>query len=204
MTYIRLNTPDVNSSIRVLHAVPNAPNVDVYANGNLIVSNIAFSSISDYLNLSPGTYELQLYKAGFYDKPLLTQNVLLEPSANYTVCVVTLGNLYLFRLRDATIATSPDSAYLRFMNLSQSSPLLNLTLPNGTQLFPSVEYLETTGYYTTSPGIYNFKVEISGGTIVSKNIKNLSLDGGKLYTIYVLGIFNGKPPLGYLFVEDER
>ena len=29
-------------------------------------------------------------------KPLLTQNVLLEPSANYTICVVTLGNLYLF------------------------------------------------------------------------------------------------------------
>ena len=28
MTYIRLNTPDVNSSIRILHAVPNAPNID--------------------------------------------------------------------------------------------------------------------------------------------------------------------------------
>lgn len=204
MTYTRVKTPDVNSSIRVLHAVPNAPNVDVYANGNLIVKDLSFSSISNYLDLSPGTYEVQLYRTGFYDTPLVSQNVQLAPSANYTICAVILGGLFLFKLRDATIATDPDSTYLRFMNLSQSAPLLNLDLPNGTQLFGAVEYLETTGYYTTSPGIYNLKVVISGGTVVTKTIKNLTLDGGKLYTIYILGVFNGKPPLGYLFVEDER
>ena len=90
------------------------------------------------------------------------------------------------------------------MNLSQTAPLLNLNLPNGIQLFNSVEYLETTGYYTTSPGIYNFTVEASGGTAINKNIKNLTLEGGKLYTIYILGVFEGEPPLGYLFVEDRR
>lgn len=204
MTYLRINTPDVNSGFRVLHAVPNAPNVDVYANGSLLVSNLSFSSISKYLTLTPGTYELQIYRSGFYDTPLATQNVQLAPNANYTISVVTLGGLFLFKLRDASIAVSPDSSYLRFINLSQTAPLLNLNLPNGTQLFNSVEYLETTGYYTTSPGIYNFVVEFSGGTVINKNIKDLTLEGGKLYTIYVLGIFNGKPQLGYLFVEDER
>ena len=204
MTYLRVNAPNVNSGFRVLHAVPNAPNVDVYANGSLLVSNLSFSSISTYLSLTPGTYELQIYRSGFYDTPLATQNVQLAPSANYTISVVTLGGLFLFKLRDAPIAVSPNSSYLRFMNLSQTAPLLNLNLPNGTQLFNSVEYLETTGYYTTSPGIYNFVVEFSGGTAVNKNLKDLKLEGGKLYTIYVIGVFDGKPPLGYLFVEDER
>ena len=204
MTYIRLNTPDVNSSIRILHAVPNAPNIDVYANGSLILSDLSFSSISNYLILSPGTYELQVYRSGFYDTPLATQSVQLAPSANYTISVVTLGGLFLFKLRDASIATSTEYTYLRFMNLSQSAPLLNLDLPNGNELFTAVEYLETTGYYTTSPGIYNFRVESTGGIALNKNIKNLTLEGGKLYTIYILGIFNGNPPLGYLFVEDER
>ncbi|MBC5628954.1 DUF4397 domain-containing protein [Clostridium sp. NSJ-6] len=204
MTYLRVNAPNVNSGFRVLHAVPNAPNVDVYANGSLLVSNLSFSSISTYLSLTPGTYELQIYRSGFYDTPLATQNVQLAPSANYTISVVTLGGLFLFKLRDAPIAVSPNSSYLRFMNLSQTAPLLNLNLPNGTQLFNSVEYLETTGYYTTSPGIYNFVVEFSGGTAVNKNLKDLTLEGGKLYTIYVIGVFDGKPPLGYLFVEDER
>lgn len=204
MTYLRVNAPNVNSGFRVLHAVPNAPNVDVYANGSLLVSNLSFSSISTYLSLTPGTYELQIYRSGFYDTPLATQNVQLAPSANYTISVVTLGGLFLFKLRDASIAVSPNSSYLRFINLSQTAPLLNLNLPNGTQLFNSVEYLETTGYYKTSPGIYNFVVEFSGGTAVNKNLKNLTLEGGKLYTIYVIGVFDGKPPLGYLFVEDKR
>lgn len=204
MTYQRVNIPDNNSSFRILHAVPNAPNVDVYANGSLLISNLSFSSISNYLKLPSGSYELQVYKTGLYDTPLATQNIQLAPNANYTISVVTLGKLFLFKLRDASIATTPDSSYLRFMNLSQSAPLLNLKLPTGTQLFNSVEYLETTGYYITSPGIYNFKVDASGSTAISKNITNLTLDGGKLYTIYILGVFNGKPPLGYLFVEDER
>lgn len=204
MTYLRVNAPDVNSSIRILHAVPNAPNVDVYTNGNLLLSNLSFSSISNYLTLAPGTYEIQLYKAGFYDTPLVTQSVELAPSANYTISVVTLGNLFLFKVRDASIATSSDTTYLRFMNISQSAPLLNLNLANGSELFTAVEYLETTSYYPTSPGIYNFIVESSTSSVISKNIKNLTLDGGKLYTIYILGVFNGKPPLGYLFVEDER
>ena len=180
MTYLRVNAPNVNSGFRVLHAVPNAPNVDVYANGSLLVSNLSFSSISTYLSLTPGTYELQIYRSGFYDTPLATQNVQLAPSANYTISVVTLGGLFLFKLRDAPIAVSPNSSYLRFMNLSQTAPLLNLNLPNGTQLFNSVEYLETTGYYTTSPGIYNFVVEFSGGTAVNKNLKDLTLEGLKL------------------------
>lgn len=204
MAYLRINTRDVTSGFRVLHAVPNAPNVDVYANGSLLVSNLSFSSISTYLSLTPGSYELQIYKAGFYDTPLATQNVQLAPNSNYTISIVTLGGLFLFKLRDASIAVFPDSSYLRFMNLSQTAPLLNLNLPNGIQLFNSVEYLETTGYYTTSPGIYNFTVEASGGTAINKNIKNLTLEGGKLYTIYILGVFEGEPPLGYLFVEDRR
>ena len=203
MELVNANTPDVNSSIRILHSLPKAPNVDVYANGNLIVKDLSFSSISNYLDLAPGTYEIQLYRAGFYDTPLVTQNIQLAPSANYTISIVTLGGkTTLFRLRDAGISTQPDISYLRFMNLSQTAPLLSLSLPNGTELFNEVEYLETTGYYATSPGIYNFEIIISGANVVSKNIKNLTLDGGKLYTIYIIGIFNGNPQLGYLFVED--
>lgn len=205
MGLVRATTPDINSSIRILHAVPNAPNVDVYANGNLIVKDLAFSSISNYLDLAPGTYQIQLYKSGFYDAPLITQNIQFAPSANYTISAVTLGgSLFLLRLRDAEISTQPDSTYLRFINLSQNAPLLTLSLPTGAQLFNEVEYLETTGYYATSPGIYNFKVIISGANAIYKNIKNLTLDGGKLYTIYIIGIFNGTPQLGYLFVQDQR
>ena len=195
--------PRVETSVRILHAVPKAPNVDVYLNGSLLTSNLAFGKISKYTVLSPGEYEFQLFKAGTYGKPLLTQTVQLIANANYTVSIVTLANaLYLFRLKDDNVPVTKSQAFLRFINLSSNAPLLSLALPNGVTLFNEAEYLETTGYYQLSSGIYNFEVLLGSSQITTKYIKNITLDGGVFYTIYIIGLFNDKPPLGYLFVED--
>lgn len=195
--------PRVETSVRILHAVPKGPNVDVYVNGSLLTSNLAFGKISKYTVLSPGEYEFQLFRAGTYDKPLLTQTVQLLANANYTVSIVTLADaLYLFRLKDDNVPITRAQAFLRFINLSSNAPLLSLALPNVVTLFNEAEYLETTGYYQLSAGIYNFDVLLGSSQITTKYIKNITLDGGKFYTIYIIGLFNDKPPLGYLFVDD--
>lgn len=195
--------PRVDTNIRILHSVPNAPNIDVYANGSLITSNLAFGKLSKYITLSPEYYEFQLFVTGTYDKPILTQNIQLIANANYTISVVTLANnLYLFRLKDDNVPVTKSQAFLRFINLSANAPLLSLSLPNNMVLFNGAEYLETTGYYQLSSGIYNFEVLLGSSQITTKYIKNITLDGGKFYTIYIIGSFESKPPLGYLFVDD--
>ena len=195
--------PRIETSVRILHAVPNAPNVDVYLNGSLISTNLAFGKISKYATLSPGEYEFQLFPTGTYDKPLLTQTVQLIANSNYTVAIVTLANnLYLFRLKDDNLPITKAQAFLRFINLSSNSPLLSLALPNGVVLFNQAEYLETTGYYQLSSGIYNFEILLGSSQTSTKYIKNITLDGSKFYTIYIIGLFKDKPPLGYLFVDD--
>jgi hypothetical protein len=195
--------PRIETSVRILHAVPNAPNVDIYLNGSLIASNLAFGKISEYMQISPGEYEFQLYPTGTYDKPLLSQNIQLISNSNYTVSIVTLANnLFLFRLKDDNVPSSKSQSLLRFINLSSNAPLLSLALPNGVTLFNEAEYLETTGYYQLSPGIYNFEILLGSSQITTKYINNITLDGGKFYTIYIIGLFNDKPPLGYLFVDD--
>lgn len=195
--------PRIETSVRILHAVPNAPNVDIYLNGSLIASNLAFGKISEYMQISPGEYEFQLYPTGTYDKPLLSQNIQLISNSNYTAAIVTLANnLFLFRLKDDNVPSSKSQSLLRFINLSSNAPLLSLALPNGVTLFNEAEYLETTGYYQLSPGIYNFEILLGSSQITTKYINNITLDGGKFYTIYIIGLFNDKPPLGYLFVDD--
>ena len=186
--------PRVDTSVRILHAVPNAPNVDVYLNGSLLTSNLAFGKISKYTIFSPGEYEFQLFPTGTYDKPLLSQTIQLIANANYTVSIVTLSNdLYLFRLKDDNIPATKSQAFLR---------LLSLALPNGVTLFNQAEYLETTGYYPLSAGIYNFEVLLGSSQVTTKFIKNITLDGGRFYSIYIIGVFNDKPPLGYLLFDD--
>ena len=80
--------------------------------------------------------------------------------------------------------------------------MLSLALPNGVTLFNQAEYLETTGYYPLSAGIYNFEVLLGSSQVTTKFIKNITLDVSRFYTIYIIGLFNDKPPIGYLFVDD--
>lgn len=203
MEQFNKSLPRINTNVRIIHANPKSYNIDVYANGSLLISNISFGKISKYITLTPGEYKFQIYLSGTYDKPILTQVIELIANANYTISFVTLSNnLFLFKLKDDNIPVQKTQAFLRFINLSNNSPLLSLSLPNNFILFNSAEYLETTSYYPLSPGIYNFEVLIGTSQATTKYIKNITLDGGKFYTIYIIGVFGGEPIIGYLFVDD--
>jgi hypothetical protein len=64
-----------SSYVRVLHASPNAPAVDVYVNDKLAVRNISFKGFSPYLRLAPGRYNVKVYPAGKKDTAVLNTNV---------------------------------------------------------------------------------------------------------------------------------
>lgn len=205
MSLFNRNAAVTDSNIRLLHAVPTAKAIDVYANGNIIASNVSFSTLTEYSPLPTGNYQFQLYDAGTYDTPLLSQDISIIYGSNYTISVVTLqDNLYLFRLKDDNVPSNKISTFLRFMNLSPNSPLLSLSLPNSIELFNSVEYLETTGYYMLSSGIYNLQVTVASDQSITKYIRNISFDNGKFYTIYIIGLFNDTPQLGYLLTVDSQ
>ena len=199
----RNNLPNLQSKIRVLHAVPMAPAVDVYLSGRLIGKDLAFSDITCYDNIAPGNYELQLYKAGTYDKPLITRNVDVIPNTSSTVSIITLGGeLNIFTLNDANVEGKLTNSFLRFIHLSPNAPLLSLSLSNNTVLFGNVEYIEATGYYPLSPAIYDFQITFSSASGLYKYINDKRLENGKFYTIYIIGLLNRQPTLGYLMVED--
>lgn len=203
MKLFRESPPNLESNVRFIHAVGNAPSVDIYINGSMIVENISFSKVSQYSKLLSGNYEIQIYNTGVYGTPLLSQNISFFSGSNYTISIVTLDNqLFLFRLRDNDIPITNESTFLRFINLSPNSPLLSLDLDNNVDLFNDVEYIETTGYYPMSAGIYNFKLIVVPDETISKNIRNITLEPKKFYTIYILGLYSSTPPLGYLFLED--
>ena len=52
--------------LRVVHASPNAPAVDVYAEGVAapLLTDLAYTETSMYLDLDAGTYNIQLRGAG--------------------------------------------------------------------------------------------------------------------------------------------
>jgi hypothetical protein len=53
-----------NPVVYALHGSPDAPAVDIFVGDSLLVENIAFSELSDAVQVPPGTYTLDFYGTG--------------------------------------------------------------------------------------------------------------------------------------------
>lgn len=56
--------PGPAASIRLLHISPDAPNVDIFVDGNLLVPGLEFLEGTNYIVLPEGTYDLAIAPAG--------------------------------------------------------------------------------------------------------------------------------------------
>ena len=52
------------AKVRVLHGAGDAPAVDVYAGGNLVVEGLEYAKITDYLEVPGGEYQIQVVPSG--------------------------------------------------------------------------------------------------------------------------------------------
>jgi hypothetical protein len=62
-------TPE-NAMLRVVHASPDAPDVDIYVSGSMepVIENLGYGDASEYLDVPGGTYSIQIRAAG--DDPM--------------------------------------------------------------------------------------------------------------------------------------
>lgn len=203
--FFRESLPTLEGAFRFFHAAAGAGAVDIYSNGFIVARNIAFGTMTNYDKIPVGNYNIQVYKTGTYDNPLLEENVEVVPNEILTLNLVLLeSTLSIFKIKDGSTSEDTSSlSFLRFMNLSPNAPLLSLSLPNDITLFNNVEYLETTGYYTLSPGLYNFVLSSSSAEFLSKFVKNITLSPGTFHTIYIIGLIDSKrTQLGSYVVID--
>ena len=81
-----------NAHIRVVHASPDAPNVDIFAAGaGVVVPNLPFKEASDYLPLAAGSYDLEVRAAGSQTAVLSLPGTPLEAGKVYTAFAIGLA-----------------------------------------------------------------------------------------------------------------
>lgn len=52
------DVPD--AAVRVAHFSPDAPDVDVYVDGTQVLADVSYGTVSEYLEIAPGTYTVQI------------------------------------------------------------------------------------------------------------------------------------------------
>lgn len=191
--------------VRVIHTVPGAPNVDVYANDKKIVSNLAYGKYTDYLSIPEGKYKISLYPAGKKDSPILSD--MLTVNNDSVMTIAALGNpddIELCSIADANETRKPDKAKIRFIHLSPNAPAVDITLPDGTVLFNNVPFAHLTNYIDVMPMNYTLQVRVAGTDNVVLTVPNVKPEANKFYSVYAIGLVGDTPALQALFVQDGR
>jgi hypothetical protein len=75
-----------NASVTIVHGIPDTP-VDVYANGNKILSDFMFKTVTSPLSLPAGSYAIAVRKAGSAadSTPVLSATEQVPAGANLTI-----------------------------------------------------------------------------------------------------------------------
>jgi hypothetical protein len=189
--------------VRIIHTVPDAPNVDIYANDKLIVNNLAYGDYTDYLSIPEGMYKISIYVAGTMDSAVLSNMLAVNKNSILTVAAVgTLSDIELLAITDVNETRKPGKAMIRFLHLSPNAPAVDITLPNGTVIFSNVSFKHITPYIDVAPMNYTLQVRVAGTSNVVLTVPNVNLAADKYYTVYAIGFAGREPELEALLLLD--
>jgi hypothetical protein len=76
--------------VRVAHASPDAPAVDIWVNDAVAISNLAFADVTDYLLLPAGDYNFKVTPTGATTPVVIDVDVTLDKNVAYTVAAANV------------------------------------------------------------------------------------------------------------------
>jgi hypothetical protein len=192
------DTPTMTASARVraAHMSPNAPNVDVYVDGDAVLEDFSFGETSGYLELAAGTYTVEITPAGDPDTTVFDGDVSVEAETDYTVAAIGEVGDDVDRsfeplvLEDDNSDPGDDTARVRAVHASPDAPAVDVTA-GGEVLFDGVAFGES-GSVEVPAGDYTLRVrgdtEENDGDVVAEF--DVSLAGGTVYTAFAAGYLN--------------
>ena len=76
-----------HATVRVLHASPDAPAVDIYLDDAAVsaLTNVPFATLSDYLDVPSGDHNVKVYATGTTTDPVIDVDVTLAAGTAYTI-----------------------------------------------------------------------------------------------------------------------
>ena len=181
--------------IRFLNASPAEQNVDVYVNGRKVADSLLYRAFTEYMKVFPGWYRIAVYKAGTITEPLTVTTLRVQANDIITMAVIGLtGEISTQAINDSRRWLNRNHAYVRFVQLSPNAPTMDAYWDDSLVL-AELNYQDVSRYLQTAAGSHNLKMRdsLSGANLVES--PDVSVENGKVYTIYIVGDINDRTGL---------
>lgn len=183
--------------VRIIHASPAVGTADVFVDGNRLLSDFGFGTITGYATIPPGPHKVQIALVGRGPgASAINETLSVSPGVAYTVAAlgsqVSHLSLEVF-VDDNQINTGV--AKVRFYHLSPGTGSVNATT-NGQEIIQGLTYQQASSYVAVHPGSYTFNVDVTQPS--AQFSVPASLQANTVTSEFAVGLFNGTPKIQFV------
>lgn len=201
--------PEGGARVRVVHASPDAPNVDVLLDGAQVLQDVPYLAASGYLDAPAGSLNLKVNAAGTATTVIDTDLSLVD-GTDYTVLATGRAEaIEPIVLQDDKSAPASGNARLRGIHGAPGAPAVDIyvTVPgadlqSATPLLADVGFGDVADYFEAPAGDYQVRVTPAGTKTVVIDSGTLTLSSGQVRTAIAVDAAGGGAPFDLLVLED--
>ena len=210
------------SEVRVVHASPNSPNVDIYVDKGAkpLLANVKFGDSTPYMGVVAGSHHVTITKAGDAKTVVFDENVKLDGQLGYTLIAEgTLANFAVKVLVDDLSDTAgmarvvvvhavPDGPAVDVITTADKKAVVsNLAFPNSVEMnLDVVKMAEAAAPPAATPKVgatavatpaptsltVDLAVTAHGSTVPLIALPKTKLEADTIYTIIAIGLVGDK------------
>lgn len=191
-----------NASVRVVHASPAAGNVDVFVDGNKLLSNVAFGTVSNYTNIATGSHRIQVAPVDKgVQSSVIDQTFVLDAGVPYTVAALGTqsSDLSLTAFTDDNKVPA-DKTKVRVYHLSPNTGPVDVAI-GGNTVIRTLGYKQASDYQTINPGPNTLRVTVTNVSQTQASaVTNVPVEpkANTVNSIFAIGLFGGNPALKFV------
>ena len=201
--------PEGEARVRVVHASPDAPDVDVLLNDADVLGDVPYLTASDYLAVPAGAPNQKVNAAGT-TTTVIDADLSLVDGTDYTVIASGLAEaVEPIVLQDDNSTPAAGNARVRAIHGAPSAPSVDIyitapgaDLENTIPLLVSVEFGDVADYVEAPAGDYQVRVTLAGTKTVVIDSGTLTLSSGQVRTAMAVDAVGGGAPFDLLVLED--
>jgi hypothetical protein len=176
------------TQIRVVHASPDAPAVDLWINGIQIALAAPYKTISPYAKGPANLYNFKVVPAGgTVDQAVIDADLNLFYNKTFTLIALNkVASIEALFLTDDN-TNNPNAARVRFVHASPDAPAVDIKVAGGPFLFQDIEFKEVGDYIEVPTVTTDIEVRVAGTDTVALTIPSVALVAGNTYTVFAVG-----------------
>lgn len=193
-------TTTQKANLMVVHASPDAPQVDIYVDGTKVRDTLSFPGNTSYLQINSGTRNIKVNVAGTNTTVIGPVDLSFNANTNTSIFAIdSVAKISPLVVSDDLTAPASGKAHIRFIHLSPNAPGVDVSVtgqPQGTGLFTNRTFNKTitgseSSFTPVDAGTYNLEVRLANTLTVVLPLPGITLSAGKIYTVFASGFVGG-------------